>query len=49
MILMSMCWDCGRKYPDIDDRDTCKCGAGLIDSDDPDFVDFCSEYDSDGF
>lgn len=46
---MSTCWSCGRKYRNTDDLDTCRCGAGLIDSDDDNFIDFANEYDSDGF
>lgn len=47
---MNTCWNCKAKVrPDLDLDDCPHCGAGLIESDDDDFVDFLSEYDSDDF
>lgn len=47
---MNTCWNCQKKIKADDDVDTCpRCGSGLIESDDDNFVDFISEYDSDGF
>lgn len=47
---MNTCWNCGKKYKSLDDLDECnRCGAGLVESDDNNFIDFANEYDSDGF
>lgn len=46
---MDTCGSCGKKYPTDYPYDTCKCGGGLINSDDENFLSWLNEYDSDGF